>query len=263
MGRTSSYASSRVQPRTRTHASRCSATSTGFQSRRNLRPVRHFITSTSMKTRGELCAGGRFSKVGSYKMRPSRGGLANRVRQCGDLTRPISLSTIFSFPRTSNAGPGTFCVPTLGILCRSRLVAVRRLAGLLLAHSLVVSSAMASSMHVHEYAEHDHPDHHHGPASHEHKHSASAEQDHHSPTDDDHAALQAESCDAGRHAVAVTLVCAQVPHGHVDLGDLPAATTIAPAAPIRSTTPVVDVRVHGPPFDVRVPARAPPLTPHA
>ena len=152
-------------------------------------------------------------------------------------------------------------VPTLGILCRSRLIAVRRLVGLLLAHSLVVSSAMASSMHVHDYAAHDHPDHHHGPASHEHKHSALAEQDHHSPADDDHQALQAESCDPGRHVIATTLGCAQVPRAQVDLGELPGPTIIAPAAPIRSATPVVDVRVHGPPFDARIPARAPPLTP--
>jgi hypothetical protein len=120
---------------------------------------------------------------------------------------------------------------------------------------------MASSMHVHEYAAHDHPDHHHGPASHEHKHSVLAEQDHHSPADDDHQALLAESCDPGRHAIATTLGWAQVPQAHVDLGELPGPTIIAPAAPIRSATPVIDVRVHGPPFDARIPARAPPLTP--
>jgi hypothetical protein len=153
--------------------------------------------------------------------------------------------------------------PSLGILCRSRLIAVRRLVGLLLAHSLVVSSATASSMHVHEYAEHDHPDHHHGPASHEHGPSARAEQDHHSPADDDHPALQAESCDPGRHAVSTTLGCARVPQAHLDLAELPGPTIIAPAAPIRAATAVVDVRVHGPPFDARIPARAPPLTPHA
>jgi hypothetical protein len=154
-------------------------------------------------------------------------------------------------------------VRIVGILGRSRLIGVRRLVGLLLAHSLVVSSAMASSMHVHEYADHDHPEHHHGLASHEHKHAAPAEQDHHSPADDDHPAFQAESCDPGRHAVATTLGRAQIPHAHVDLGELPGPTFIVPAAPIRSATPVVDVRVHGPPFDARVPARAPPLTPHA
>ena len=136
---------------------------------------------------------------------------------------------------------------------------MRRLVGLLLAHSMVASAAMASSMHVHEYAEHDHPEHHHGPASHEHEHPAPADLDHHSPTDDDHPAWQAESCDPGRHAVSSTLGCAQVPQARVDLGELPGPTFIIPAAPIRSATPVIDVRVHGPPSDPRVPARAPPL----
>jgi hypothetical protein len=150
-----------------------------------------------------------------------------------------------------------------GFWARSRLLVVRRLVGLLLAHSLVVSSAMASSMHVHEYAEHDHPDHHHGPASHEHKVSVPAERDHQSPTDHDHPAFEAESCDAGRHAVAVSLGGAQVPQAHVDLGELPGPTIVAPAASIRSAIPVVDVRVHGPPFDARIPARAPPQTPNA
>ena len=137
---------------------------------------------------------------------------------------------------------------------------MRRLVGLLLAYSMVASAAMASSMHVHEYAEHDHPEHHHGPASHEHEHSGPADLDHHSPTDDDHPAWQAEPCDPGRHAVSSTLGCAQVPQAHVDLGELPGPTFIVPAAPIRSATPVIDVRVHGPPADARVPPRAPPLT---
>ena len=154
-------------------------------------------------------------------------------------------------------------VRIVGILGRSRLISVRRLVGLLLAHSLVVSSAMASSMHVHEYADHDHPEHHHGLASHEHEHPGLAEQDHHSPADDDLPAFQAESCAPGRHAVAATLGCAQVPQAHLDLGELPGPTFIGSAAQIRSATPVVDVRVHGPPGDSRVPARAPPLTPHA
>jgi hypothetical protein len=171
----------------------------------------------------------------------------------------------FMFGRTSRlrCGAATCCDSTLDIQCRSRLIAVRRLVGLLLAHSLAVSSAMASSMHVHEYAEHDHLDHHHGPASHEHERSALADQDHHSPPeeDDDHPALEAQSCDPGRHAVAVTLGCVRVPQAQVDLGELPGPTFIAPPAPIRSATPVIEVRVHGPPFDVRIPARAPPLTP--
>ena len=145
----------------------------------------------------------------------------------------------------------------------SRLMAVRRLVGLLLAQSLVVSSAMASSMHVHEYADHDHPEHQHGPASHEHTHFAPAHEDHHSPTDDDHRALRADSCDPGRHAVSATAGCVQAPQLYIDRGELPGPTIVAPPASIRSATPVLDVRVHGPPFDPRIPARAPPLIPHA
>lgn len=163
--------------------------------------------------------------------------------------------------RRLQSGVG-FCAE-ITLYGRSRLIAVRRLLALVLANALAGSSATASLLHVHEYREHDHPEHHHGPAAHEHKRSASAEQDHHSATDDDHPAFQAESCDPGRHAVATTLGCAQVPQPHVDMAEVPGPAIIAPAAPIRSATPVVDVRVHGPPFDARIPARAPPLTPHA
>lgn len=139
---------------------------------------------------------------------------------------------------------------------------MRRLVAFVLAQALGVSSAMASSLHVHEYVGHDHPDHHHGPATHEHEHSAWAERDHHSTEEDDaHQTVGAESCDPGRHAVAVTLGCTQVPQVHVDIAELPGPTTAAPTAPIRSAAPVTDVRVHGPPpFDPRIPSRAPPLT---
>ena len=139
---------------------------------------------------------------------------------------------------------------------------MHRLVALVLAQALVVSSAMASSLHVHEYLGHDHPDHHHGPATHEHEH-ALAERDHHSTAehDDDHPTVGAESCDPGRHAVAVTMGCAQVPQVHVDVAELPVPTIAAPTAPIRTTTRVTEVRVHGPPpFDPRIPSRAPPLT---
>ena len=141
---------------------------------------------------------------------------------------------------------------------------MRRLAALVLAHALVASSAMGSSLHVHEYVGHDHPDHHHGPASHEHHHAALADQWHHAPeVDEDHPALRAEPCDPGRHAVAVTMGCAHVPQMHVDLADVPGPAIVVPPAPIRSATPVTDVRVHGPPFDLGIPSRAPPLIPLA
>ena len=139
---------------------------------------------------------------------------------------------------------------------------MRQLVAFVLAHALVVSAATGSLLHVHEYVGHDHPDHHHGPATHEHEHSALGERDHHSTAEhDDHPKVGAESCDPGRHAIAVTLGCAQVPQVHVDIAELPGPTIAAPTAPIRSAATVTDVRVHGPPpFDPRIPSRAPPLT---
>ena len=120
---------------------------------------------------------------------------------------------------------------------------------------------MGSSLHVHEYFSHDHPDHHHGPASHEHHHEDLAALRHHVPGwDNDHAALQAESCDPGRHAVAVTIGCAHVPQMYVDLADVPGPSIVVPPAPVRSATPIMDIRVHGPPFHVCIPSRAPPFT---
>ena len=115
---------------------------------------------------------------------------------------------------------------------------MHRLVALVLAQALVVSSAMASSLHVHEYLGHDHPDHHHGPANHKHDHPAVADRDHHSTAahDDDHPTVGGESCDPGRHAVAVTMGCAQVPQVHVDIAELPGPTIAAPTAPIRSAT---------------------------
>jgi hypothetical protein len=57
--------------------------------------------------------------------------------------------------------------------------------------------------------------------------------------------------------------CAQVTPSHVVIAELPGPTVLVPAALVRSVAPVTDVRVHGPPFDPRIPSRAPPLTPHA
>jgi DNA-binding transcriptional LysR family regulator len=141
---------------------------------------------------------------------------------------------------------------------------VRRLVACALVQALVVSTAAGASLHVHEYLAHDHPEHHHGPASHEHHQAAIADDDHHDETEDDGPpALQADSCDPGKHAVAVTMGCAQVPQLHVAIVELPSPTVVVPAAPVQSVAPVSDVRVHGPPFDSRIPARAPPLTPQA
>ena len=145
---------------------------------------------------------------------------------------------------------------------RSRLIAVRRLSTYVLIQALVVSTALGASLHVHEYAGHDHPEHHHGPASHEHRPATAADHDHHAETaDHDLQAVQADSCDPGHHAVAMTMGCAQVPQLHLPIAELPSPTVVVPAAPVQSVAPVTDVRVHGPPFDSRIPARAPPLTP--
>jgi hypothetical protein len=55
--------------------------------------------------------------------------------------------------------------------------------------------------------------------------------------------------------------CAPVPQLHLAIAELPSPTVVGPAAPVQSVAPVTDVRVHGPPFDCRIPARAPPFTP--
>ena len=137
---------------------------------------------------------------------------------------------------------------------------MRRLVAFALVQALALSTAMASPLHVHEYAGHDHPEHHHGPASHEHHPSAVAD-DHHSVDEDsDHPGVQAESCDPARHAVAVTMGCAQVPRVHLETAELPGPAILAAASSIRAAIPLTDVRVHGPPFDVGIPSRAPPLT---
>jgi hypothetical protein len=129
---------------------------------------------------------------------------------------------------------------------------------------MVGFSAMSSSMHVHDYAEHDHEEHHHGPAAHSHDQPALAIPDHHwRAADDDHPTLQAGSCDPGHHVISITVGNVRVPETHVDLTDVPTSTIVAPAVPLRSAAPVVDVRVHGPPFDPRIPSRAPPLSPYA
>jgi hypothetical protein len=137
---------------------------------------------------------------------------------------------------------------------------VRRLLAFVLVQAMVASSAMGSSLHVHEYVGHDHPEHHHGPAAHEHHHSETADDHYSGPGDRDHPGLQTGSCDPGRHTVAVTMVCAQALQIHVEIAKLPGPAILAPAVSVRSATALTDVRVHGPPFDVGLPSRAPPLT---
>ena len=140
----------------------------------------------------------------------------------------------------------------------------RTLASLLVA-ALVAAPGVVSSLHVHEYTGHDHPTHHHGPASHGHGHHdpslTERERDHdHAFDDHDAPAVRAESCDPGRHAVAVKMSCAQPPQLPLDLAEVPGPSIAVPAVPIRSAVGIIDVRLHGPPFDPRIPSRAPPLT---
>ena len=141
---------------------------------------------------------------------------------------------------------------------------MRRLLACVLIQALVGSTAWGASLHVHKYAGHDHPEHHHGPASHEHHQAAVADAEHHTEAEDhDLPTFQADSCDPRHHAVAVTMGCAPLPQLHLAIAELPSPTVVVPAAPVQSVAPVTDVRVHGPPFDSRIPARAPPLSPQA
>ena len=143
---------------------------------------------------------------------------------------------------------------------------VERILASLLVAALVAVPGVVSSLHVHEYTGHDHPTHHHGPASHEHGHHDSSltelDRDHDDTLNDhDAPAVRAESCDPGRHAVAVKMSGAQPPQLHLDLAELPGPTVAAPTVSLKSAIGITDVRVHGPPpFDPRIPSRAPPLT---
>jgi hypothetical protein len=147
---------------------------------------------------------------------------------------------------------------------RSRLLIVRRFLALMLALIVAVCSAAVSSPHVHAYGGHDHPEHQHGPTSHGH--------DHHdgSPAiashDDGHgdnggvASFRIEGCDAGDHAVRLPGTAAPVPQSHVQLAVLSGPIVVPPVLPARLAIARLDVRVHGPPPDTHLPARAPPLT---
>lgn len=138
---------------------------------------------------------------------------------------------------------------------------MRPLVALVLGCALVASSTTASSLHIHEYAGHDHPDHHHGPAAHEHDHSEPVHPEHHA--DDHQPAIEAESCNPSRHAVSFSIGCIYVPQMQVVLAELPGPPVALQSGPMRSAVPITDVRVHGPPFDARIPSRAPPVIPPA
>jgi hypothetical protein len=152
-------------------------------------------------------------------------------------------------------------------LASHRLSPVRRPLAALLALALIAAPAATASLHVHDYADHDHPQHHHGPASHEHGrhdhpvapasiHTRGLER--HDPPEN-----LLESCDPGRHSVAVKMSCAQSPQLHLSLAELSGSVSIPLPARARLMRSFRDIRVHGPPFDPHTPSRAPPLTPHA
>ena len=133
---------------------------------------------------------------------------------------------------------------------------------LVLSQALVVSTATGSLLHVHDYTGHDHPDHHHGPASHEHHvyYAVEHREDHHDEEERHGGPVASgDSCDPGRHAVAVTMGCAHVPQLQLTIAELPGPAIFAPSTTVRSSIPITDVRVHGPPFDTRSPSRGPPL----
>jgi hypothetical protein len=165
-------------------------------------------------------------------------------------------------------------------------VIVRRCVSLVLALILAASSAVVSSAHVHAYAAgHDHPEHRHGPASHgDDQHHASrhaATHDHHAAQDDHDglgaqdrhdaqdrhhggldgaAGFHADACDAGDHVLKVPAAAGPLARAHVQLAVLTIPITGVPVSSGRLAAAPIDVRVHGPPPDTRLPARAPPLT---
>lgn len=149
---------------------------------------------------------------------------------------------------------------------------VRRFFALVLVHTVAAMPAALSSLHVHEYSGHDHPSHHHGPAVHQHERAADLGHEHSGAEyghGDDSAIAHTESatatiepCDPGRHSISVGIGIIQVRSVHVDLAQFASPTLFALPVSIHAIGPRTDVRVHGPPFDVQIPSRAPPVIPH-
>jgi hypothetical protein len=143
---------------------------------------------------------------------------------------------------------------------------VRRVLSFVLAVILAVCSATIASPHVHAYDGHEHPEHQHGPASHGHEHhhgaAATPAHDHHDGHEDaaDIASVRIEACDAGDHAIRIPGAVAPLPQAHAPLAVLSSLIVVPSVAPSRLALAPLDVRVHGPPSDTRLPARAPPLT---
>ena len=127
---------------------------------------------------------------------------------------------------------------------------VHRLVAILFGIVLASASGQVSALHIHAYADHDHPEHHRGLAAHEH---------HRSSPHQDHDASRLESCDAGQHAVSLTMGCAPLPQVSTVDAECASPGVVEPLAPIRSISDLTDVRVHGPPGRTHAPPRAPPL----
>ena len=150
---------------------------------------------------------------------------------------------------------------------------VRRLLALVLVQTVAAMPAVLATLHVHEYSSHDHPSHHHGPAVHEHERAADIGHDHpsaehgheHDSTiaHNESTTAALEPCDPGRHSISVGIGILQVRSLHIDLAEIAGPTVFAPPVPIRATVARRDVRVHGPPCDLQIPSRAPPVIPHA
>jgi hypothetical protein len=144
---------------------------------------------------------------------------------------------------------------------------VRRSLAALLIVALVAVPAAVATLHTHDYAEHDHPEHHHGPSSHEHGHpqlsALAAAADHAVADVTDPPVARLESCDPGGHVAAVTFNCAPAPQLHLTLAEVSTTSRGLPVLRLSAAVGLTDVRVHGPPGEARIPARAPPLTPLA
>jgi hypothetical protein len=138
---------------------------------------------------------------------------------------------------------------------------VRRFLALVLAAALPLSAASSVSLHVHEYLDHEHPEHQHGIAAHDHRDARLLHSDPHTAANDDHPlSIEAGPCNAGSHAVGITIVGASLPDVRVDVAGLPGPALAGPRAPVRSALRITDIRVHGPPFLHRLAARAPPVS---
>jgi hypothetical protein len=128
---------------------------------------------------------------------------------------------------------------------------VHRFVAILLGTILASTSGHISALHIHAYTDHDHPEHHHGLAAHEH---------HRSSPHQDHDASRLKSCDAGRHAVSLTMAFAPLPQVNAVDAECASPSVVERLVPLRSVPDLTEVRAHGPPPRTQGPPRAPPLS---